>query len=131
MAKALYAAGCVGLVTNGGVRDVPGMLSTSFAAYGTGVTIHHCTLRVRRLGAPTELGGITVKSGEIIHAGAEGVIKIPAESVDLLLQRAPQYRAFEHEAHQLMRRTNLSAAEKRKQLGKLIETFGFKDCASS
>lgn len=130
MAKTLSAAGCVGLVTNGGVRDLPGLLSTSFAAYGTGVTIHHCKLRVRRLGAPVDVGGITIRSGDVIHAGAEGVIKISPEAIDLLLQRAPDYRAFEHEAHQMMRRTDISAAEKRQQLDTLIERYGFKDCAS-
>lgn len=130
MAKTLYAAGCVGLVCNGGVRDVAGLLTTPFAAYGMGLTIHHCRLRVGRLDLPVEIGGIVVQPGEIIHANAEGVIKIPVAATVPLLERAPAYRAFEHEAHQMLRRTDLPVAEKRRRLGEILNKYGFEDCAS-
>jgi regulator of RNase E activity RraA len=79
---------------------------------------------------PVEIGGITVQPGEVIHAGAEGVIKIPVGAIDKLLERAPLYRAFEHEAHQMLRRTDLSVAEKRQRLRGLLDKYGFKDCVS-
>lgn len=127
MGKALMAAGCVGVVTNGGVRDLDGLRSIAFGAYGTGVTIHHCKLRVRQIGAPVNIGGIPVSPGDVIHAGAEGVIRIPGSAVPKLLEQAPHYRAFEHEAHQLLRRTDISGARKRERMGSLRNKYGYGD----
>lgn len=127
MGKALMAAGCVGVVTNGGVRDLPGLQTIAFGAYGTGVTIHHCKLRVRAIDAPVDIGGITISPGDIIHANPEGVIRIPEGAVPALLEQAPAYRAFEHEAHQLLRRTDIEAAPKRKRLQEILDKYGFNE----
>jgi len=127
MGKALRAAGCVGVVTDGGVRDLEGLRSIAFGAYGTGVTIHHCRLRMRRLGVPVDVGGITVSPQDVIHAGPEGVIRIPESAVSTLLDQAPQYRAFEHEAHQLLRRTDIRGARKRELMGDIRKKYGYED----
>jgi regulator of RNase E activity RraA len=131
MGKLLHAAGCVGAVTNGGVRDLAGLRSIAFGAYGSGVAIHHCNMRVRQLNIPVEVGGITVMPGDVIHANNEGVIRLPNRAVDKLLDKAPAYRAFEHEAHQMFRRTDLPALQKREQLNAMIARYGFKDCTTT
>ena len=130
MAKTLVSVGCRGLVTDGGVRDVNGLLNASFAAYCRGATIHHTALRITRINQPIEIGGLRICSGDLIHANAEGVIKIPAASLDRLAPAAIRMRAFEHEAHCALRRTDLSLAEKRKRVGDLIAKYGFADCVS-
>lgn len=130
MGKLLRASGCVGAVTNGGARDLDGLRSIGFAVYGTGVTIHHCKMRVRSIGLPVDIGGITISPGDIIHANTEGVIRIPDRAVTKMLEQAPAYRAFEHEAHQLFRRTDLAVARKREQFEKIVSKYGFKDCTT-
>lgn len=131
MGKLLRASGCVGAVTNGGARDLGGLRSIGFAVYGGGVTIHHCRIRVRRIGVPVDIGGITISPGDIIHANAEGVIRIPDRAVTKLLEQAPAYRAFEHEAHQLFRRTDINAARKRELFKGVNCKYGFKDCTAA
>lgn len=130
MGKLLNASGCVGAITNGGARDLAGLRSIGFAVYGSGVTIHHCRMRVRRIGVPIDIGGITIIPGDIIHANAEGVIRLPKTSIVKLLKQAPSYRAFEHEAHQLFRRTDLKVAQKRKQFETILSKYKFKDCTT-
>jgi len=125
MAKTLYSVGCVGLVTDGGVRDVPGLLATPFAAYARGLTIHHCAIRLRNPGQPVEVGGIVVSTGDLIHANAEGVIKAPASCRERLPEAAIRMRAFEHEAHLALRRTDLSLAEKRRMVSEALTKHGF------
>lgn len=125
MAKLLRAAGCVGLVTDGGVRDISGLLSTPFAAYCRGRTIHHCALRFRKTDQPLNVGGIEIRARDVIHANVEGVIKIPQACLELLPERAAAMRAFEHEVHFGWRRTDLPLAEKRRQVGDLLSKYGF------
>jgi 4-hydroxy-4-methyl-2-oxoglutarate aldolase len=130
MAKTLHSVGCVGLVTNGGIRDVAGLLTTPFAAYCKGTTIHHCSLRVRNMGRPVQVGGITVNPGDIIHGNHEGVIKVPQAALAKLPEKLVQMRAFEHDVHRALRRTDLTLAEKKTTVMKLIEKYGFKDCVT-
>ncbi len=130
MAKLLYGAGCRGLITDGGVRDVSGILTASLATYCKGLCIHHTALRFSNPGKAVEIGGLVINQGDILHANAEGVIKLPVASLDSLVARAPAMRAFEHEAHCASRRTDLTSAEKRQAISDLLPKYGFGDCVT-
>jgi 4-hydroxy-4-methyl-2-oxoglutarate aldolase len=125
MGKDLYSVGCVGAVTDGGVRDIAGLMTVPFAVYSRGKTIHHCALRVRSINQPIEIGGITVRPGDVIHANGEGVIKIPAGCVETIGAGCKQMRLFEYEAHEALRSAAFSPLEKRKIVGRLLRKFGF------
>jgi len=125
MAKTLYSAGCIAVVTDGGARDLHAFPSIPFAAYGTGKTIHHCPIRFHRINQPVEVGGIKIRAGDVIHANAEGVIRIPASCLQQLPERAVAMRAFEQDAHRHLRRTDLSALEKRDLVNALVGKYGF------
>jgi regulator of RNase E activity RraA len=130
MAKLLHAGGCVGVVTDGGVRDVRGMETIPFAAYGKGTTIHHCAIRIRSTGKPVEVGGITIQPGDVIHANAEGVIRVPSACVEALPLALARMRAAEHEAHLFFRRTDLSSGEKQALADEVFEKYGFASTGS-
>ena len=125
MAKMLYACGCGGIVTDGGVRDVRGLETIPFAAYSKGKTVHHCALRMRSVNQPVRIGGITVTPGDVIHANCEGVIRIPHGCLEALPEAAVRMRACEHEAHLLLRRTDLKNSEKRTGIDGVFEKYGF------
>jgi 4-hydroxy-4-methyl-2-oxoglutarate aldolase len=125
MAKMLHACGCGGVVTDGGVRDVRGLESIPFAAYSKGKTVHHCALRMRSVNQPVAIGGITVTQGDVIHANYEGVIRIPRSCLEALPEAAVRMRACEHEAHLLLRRTDLKNGEKRNGVDRVFEKYGF------
>lgn len=125
MAKLLHSVGCEGLVTDGHVRDVNGLLTTPFAAYCRGTVIHHCAIRVLKADAPVEIGGITLRPDDLIHANAEGIIKVPSACAAHLTQRAARMRAAEHEVHKLWRRTDLEPRQKQQCVQKVFSEFGF------
>ena len=125
MAKTLAAAGCIGAVTDGGVRDVAGLLSIPFAAYCKGRTIHHCALNYVRINQPIEVGGITIRTGDVLHANDEGVIRIPSNCLDRLPAMAIRMRSFEQDAHRFMRQTDLAPRAKRQKVSELLEEYGF------
>jgi 4-hydroxy-4-methyl-2-oxoglutarate aldolase len=126
LAKMLNAVGCIGLVTDGRVRDVEAMLSVPFATYSRGRCIHHCAWRFTRPNLPVEIGGITISPGEVIHANIGGVLKIPSGCLEILPERAAAMHAFEDRAHCVNRITGLHINEKRRQISRLLEEFGFK-----
>jgi len=125
MGKMLASVGCVGVVTDGGVRDIDGLLTLPMATYAKGVTIHHTALRFSRINQPVEVGGITVNTGDVLHANAEGVIKLPKEKLDTLSPKAVQMRAFEYEAHQILRAPDVTPAMKKQQVQKVLLKYGF------
>ena len=125
MGKDLYSVGCIGAVTDGGVRDIAGLMTIPFAVYSRGKTIHHCALRVRSVNQPIEVGGITVRCGDVIHANCEGVIKIPAGALATIGANCRQMRVFEYEAHEVLRSTALDPVQKRRIVADLLRKFGF------
>jgi 4-hydroxy-4-methyl-2-oxoglutarate aldolase len=131
MAKTLYSVGCQGVVTDGRVRDIPGLLATPFAAYCRGKAVHHVPLRFQALNQPVEVGGIVIRPGDVIHANDQGVIRIPQGAITTLATSAVAMRAFEHKVHMMLRRTDLTVAEKRERGEALSAEFGFADCIAS
>jgi 4-hydroxy-4-methyl-2-oxoglutarate aldolase len=128
MAKVLHSVGCLGLVSDGRVRDVAGLLSTPFAAYCVGKAIHHTALRFCAINRPVELGGVLIRPGDIIHANQDGVIRIPLTCIAQLAESAVRLRGFEHQAHMALRCTDLSLSEKRNRVQQLAAEYGFADC---
>jgi 4-hydroxy-4-methyl-2-oxoglutarate aldolase len=126
MAKTLYAAGCRGLVTDGGVRDIAGLMTVPFACYAKGRTIHHGPLRFRAANQPVEVGGVIVKQGDVIHADSGGVIVIPPACWEALPAQAARMQAFEREAHHLLRRTDLAASAKRQGVQEILARYDFR-----
>jgi 4-hydroxy-4-methyl-2-oxoglutarate aldolase len=125
MAMVLHAAGCVGIVTDGGVRDVTGLLEVPFSAHCRGVVVHHGAMRIMGTDEPVEIGGITVNPGDVIHGDSEGVIKIPKGCLPALAEKAAAFRAAEQEIHEVYRQRDVAAVEKRRRAVEIFARFGF------
>jgi 4-hydroxy-4-methyl-2-oxoglutarate aldolase len=80
------ALGCVGIVTNGTVRDVPQVKEVGFALFAPEVAVSHAYVHLVSYNTPVKVGGVTVNPGDLLHMDQHGVIVIP-ESV------APQLAA--------------------------------------
>jgi regulator of RNase E activity RraA len=125
MGKSLAAVGCVGIVTDGRVRDVKGYAGIPLAVYSKGITIHHTPLRIHSTNRPIEVGGIAVYPGDIVHASNEGVIKIPKRCLKQLPARAIDMWAFEREAHEVFGRRELCSADKKRRVLQILNKWGF------
>jgi regulator of RNase E activity RraA len=71
------ALGCIGYVTNGAVRDLPGIGRTGFHLYAAGVAVSHAYAHVVDFGGPAEIGGLTVNPGDLLHGDMHGVVAVP------------------------------------------------------
>ncbi|MFI0423695.1 RraA family protein [Spongiactinospora sp. 9N601] len=70
---------CLGAVTNGCVRDLKEAHELGFHFFSGSVGVSHANVRVESAGEPVQVGGLTVRPGDIIHADRHGVLVVPAE----------------------------------------------------
>lgn len=75
--------GMSGALTNGVMRDL-GDLPDGFPVVAGSVGPSHGFVHVRELGTPVEVFGMTVASGDLIHADRHGALVIPPDVMDVL-----------------------------------------------
>jgi 4-hydroxy-4-methyl-2-oxoglutarate aldolase len=73
----LRALRCVGVVTNGSVRDLPAARSAGFHYFAGSVALSHGYVHILDFGQPVEIGGLTIGSGELLHGDLHGVQSVP------------------------------------------------------
>ncbi len=72
------ALGCLGVVTDGSVRDVP-QWAPGFQALAGSVGPSHAWVHAESFGGQVRVAGMTVRSDDLIHADSHGAIVIPKE----------------------------------------------------
>jgi regulator of RNase E activity RraA len=72
--------GCVGLVTDGGVRDVPD-IAPGFQMLAASVLPSHAFVHVVDFSRPVDVAGMRVVDGDVIHADQHGAVVIPFSAV--------------------------------------------------
>jgi 4-hydroxy-4-methyl-2-oxoglutarate aldolase len=78
-ANILLSLGCVGVVTNGAVRDLPDVRPTEFQMFAANVSVSHAYAHVFDFGGKVQVGGLTVHPGDLIHGDLHGVQTVPHE----------------------------------------------------
>jgi len=71
--------GCIGTVTNGGVRDLDEVRSLKFQFFAKRAIPSHAYVHLVDVGKPVTIGGLTVQTGDILHGDPHGVVRIPIE----------------------------------------------------
>lgn len=89
-AQVLRALGCVGVVTNGAVRNIPVLAHLQFPAFCKHVTVSHSYVHMVDYGVPVEILGLSIAPGDLIYADVHGVISIPSERVSDILRVAQE-----------------------------------------
>ena len=73
------ALGCVGVVTDGSVRDLDEVRALGFQFCAAHVSVSHANVHMVDFGIPVKVGGVWVKPGDLIHGDQHGVVTIPQE----------------------------------------------------
>jgi 4-hydroxy-4-methyl-2-oxoglutarate aldolase len=73
----LRALDCVGVITNGAVRDIPAARSAGFHYFAGSVSVSHGYVHIVDFGQPVKIGGLQIKSGDLLHGDLHGVQSIP------------------------------------------------------
>lgn len=73
--------GCLGLVTDGSVRDLPD-IADGFQMLADRVGPSHAFVHPVEFGRPVTVSGMRVSSGDLIHADQHGAVVIPWEAAE-------------------------------------------------
>ena len=81
LAARVKFSGGAAIVTDGSVRDLPGLMKIDFPVYSRG--IHASVFGTRHVGIdvnqPVACGGVVVMPGDILVGDTEGVVVVPAQ----------------------------------------------------
>ena len=87
------ALGCLGLVTDGSVRDID-QLAPDFQVLAGLVAPSHAFVHVAQWACEVNINGMVVQDGDLIHADRHGAVVVPLaavrgvlESLDLMVRR--------------------------------------------
>ena len=117
MGTAAKARGMAGIVVDGGVRDVAEIRDMGLLVFGRSVTPATAVGRYASVAKniPVECAGVTVRPGDIIVAGEDGVVRVPQEKAEAVLKKAQEIDAKEDKMIPLIRQL--------KSLRKVMQIF--------
>ncbi len=73
------ALGAVGVATDGTVRDIDEVEALGFQFFAKEISASHAYVHLVEIGIPVTVGGLTVKTGDLLHGDKHGVTSIPFE----------------------------------------------------
>jgi len=73
------ALGCIGAITDGGIRDMGEVEALGFPIWAREVIVSHAYVHLVDFGSPVRVGGLVVEPGDLLLADRHGVIHIPVE----------------------------------------------------
>jgi regulator of RNase E activity RraA len=73
------ALGCVGVITDGSVRDLDEVRALNFQFCAAHVSVSHANVHMVDFGIPVKVGGVWVKPGDLVHGDQHGVVVVPPE----------------------------------------------------
>jgi regulator of RNase E activity RraA len=92
MATTAKAREMAGMILDGGVRDLAEIRALDLPVYARSVTPATAVGRYASVsqGEPVSCGGVTIKPGDIIVAGEDGVVRVPAEKAAEVLAKSQE-----------------------------------------
>jgi regulator of RNase E activity RraA len=97
MATLSKRLGVVGLVTNGGVRDILEVKRLGLHYFAAGLVPSHGSPRLLEINVPVTLDGVRIEPGDLLHGDINGVTTIPLAIAAQVIEAAHQVRHDEAE----------------------------------
>jgi regulator of RNase E activity RraA len=102
------AVNCVGCLTDGAVRDLPGVEALGFQLFAGRVSPSHAYAHLVEWGQPVDIGGLTINPGDLVHGDRHGVLTMPVSIVAELPRIARELIRQEREVLDLCQSSHFS-----------------------
>jgi regulator of RNase E activity RraA len=96
-AAILKSLGCIGVVTNGAVRDLPRIEPLGFQMFSGTLSVSHAYSHLVRIGGAVQIGGLEISSGDLLHGDLHGIVRVPKELAGRIPATAAALRQKEEE----------------------------------
>lgn len=113
------ALGCVGVVTDGSVRDLDEVRALGFQFAAAHVSVSHAWVHMVDFGLPVKVGGLWIRPGDLIHADQHGAVTVPADIAPKIADAVAKVEADERKIIELCRSREFSV-DRLKDLYKVI-----------
>jgi regulator of RNase E activity RraA len=120
-ARISRAFGCVACITNGAVRDLPGIEALGYQVFSGSVAVSHAYAHVVDFGETVEIGGMRISNGDLLHGDLHGVQLVPQRAVGSLPAIAEEVLREDRELFDLTERKDFSAALLSSKLGEVTK----------
>ncbi len=117
MATLAMRLGAMGMVTDGGLRDVHEVRALGFAYFARYVVVSHGNYEIVDIGTPIVLDGQEVKTGDILHGDANGIVIVPRELLGRLPDAVQEVRTRERATMDFINSPEYTIAAARKRAG--------------
>lgn len=118
-AAILMALGCVGYVTNGAVRELPGVHKLGLQLFAGNVTVSHAYAHIFDFGSRVKVGGLEVRPGDLLHGDRHGLLTVPREIAAEIPPVAARLRKTEQKVIDLCRSAEFSVDKLRQAIEEL------------
>jgi 4-hydroxy-4-methyl-2-oxoglutarate aldolase len=119
-AAILQALGCIGVVTDGAVRELPRIHESGFNIFAGNVAVSHSYAHIFHFGYPVKVGGMEVQTGDLLHGDSHGVLKIPLQIASQVHGVAKKLRAKEDQLIAACREGKITV-DKLREIIKVLE----------
>ena len=90
-----FGLGCLGVVTNGSVRDIPDS-QEKFQMLAGMINPSHAFVNVVDWGGDVNVHGMEVSHANLVHADMHGAVVVPAGDAEAIVEEAAKIMAREH-----------------------------------
>ena len=113
--------GAVGAVVNGYHRDTPKVLEQNFPVFSRGRFAQDSSVRtkVAAYRVPIEIGGVWIEPGDLIFGDLDGVVIIPKELEQTVLEKALEKASAENVVRKEIEENGMSSTDAFKKYGVL------------
>ena len=103
-AGAMRNKGIAAFVTDGLARDRAGIVASGLPVFAMGIVPNSpASAGLGQVGAPIVLGGVSVRSGDIVVGDADGVVVVPLDKAQDVLARLRKVQAAEKSAEEAVK----------------------------
>jgi regulator of RNase E activity RraA len=102
------ALGCTAYLSNGAVRDLPGIEASGLQAFAGSIAVSHSYAHVVEFGEPVEIGGLQIKPGDLLHGDLNGVVSVPVSIASEIPRTAEEMLRSEKELIQFCKSKDFS-----------------------